>query len=158
MVYSAAVDEGGDMTQSTGTRKFKSFGRPAITADVPDAALRAAAKGAVSSHATRGQHLCRNAIADWFLYGLGGIVLSLIIVFALPQPTPLQVTILAVVTGLSAASIARAIGGIIELKIGWLSVGGPAAVFVLVWASILDVGAPGVLRDLTAFWGGTKKQ
>ena len=99
-----------------------------------------------------GRFASRAAAPKLFLYGIAGLLLSLVIVFGFPQLQPTQVPVLAGLLGLSGAAITTAISGILKIKTKTLVASGPLAVFVLLFWAEMSAGAPGVLPDFT-FWG-----
>jgi hypothetical protein len=60
----------------------------------------------------------------------------------------MQVIVVATILSLSAAGVASAISGVVNLNTGILRAGGPFVVFVVVFLTFIAAGAPGVLPDL----------
>jgi len=86
-------------------------------------------------------------------FGIGGLLLSLAIVFVFPALNPngflpIQVVIVATLTALSGAAISNAITGILKLQTSVLVAGGPFVVFVIVFWATVEAGAPGVLPNI----------
>lgn len=88
-----------------------------------------------------------------FLWGIGGQLLSIVIVFGRPELQPIQTAVVACLVGLSGAAIASAISGILKLKTKSLVASGPFVVFVLVFWAVMSAGAPGVLPDFASLVG-----
>lgn len=89
------------------------------------------------------------AAPNVFLWGIGGLALCLLIVFLVPNPTPIQAALLAVLVGLSGAAIASGISGILKLKTRALTASGPFAVFVLGFMAVFSAGAPDAFHFLS---------
>jgi hypothetical protein len=101
----------------------------------------------------RGRFVSKISGPNLFLWGIGGLVLSMIMVFGYPHdPKPIQVSVLATLDALSGAAIATAISGILKLQTKVLIAGGPFVVFILVFWSVMAAGAPGVLPDLNTLF------
>src|SRR5262245_14218941 len=79
----------------------------------------------------------------YFLYGIVGLLLALLIVFGVPAQflKPTQVPALAVLLGLSGALITTGISGTLAIKTKTLVAGGPLAVFVLIFWAEMRAGA-----------------
>jgi hypothetical protein len=104
----------------------------------------------------RGRFVSKISGPNLFLWGIAGLILSLIIVFGHPDPKPVQVSVLATLDALSGAAIATAISGILKLQTKVLIAGGPFVVFVLVFWSVMATGAQDVLPDLNTLVGLTR--
>jgi hypothetical protein len=101
-----------------------------------------------------GKRTSTSAAPNLFLWGIGGLVLSLAIAFGYPyEMRPIQVAVLASVHSLSGAAIATGISGILNLKTRALVASGPFVVFVLIFWAVLGAGAPGVLPDFGGLFG-----
>jgi len=105
-------------------------------------------RGNRQTGAARSVRRTRTAKANLPLWGIFGMVLTLAIVFGFPLDRPLQVIVVATILSLSAAGIASAISGVVNLNTGILRAGGPFVVFVVVFLTFIAAGAPGVLPDL----------
>jgi hypothetical protein len=80
-----------------------------------------------------GTFVSRAAAPRLFLYGIVGLLLSLAIVFGVPQLQPTQVPAVAGLLGLSGAIIATAISGVLKVKFLGLVASGQLAVFALLY-------------------------
>ena len=81
-----------------------------------------------------GQFVATSPAPNLFLWGAGGLMLSLVLVFAYPifgTITPLQVAVVAVLVSLSGALIASAIAAVLRLETRFVKATGP---FVIVGA------------------------
>jgi hypothetical protein len=101
----------------------------------------------------------QHMVPNLFLWGIGGLVLSLVIVFVFPDVRPIQVASLAILHGLSGAAIATAITGILQLKTRSVVASGPFVVFVLAFWAIMSAGAPETLANFSSLLlgRGTRK-
>jgi hypothetical protein len=88
-------------------------------------------------------------VPNIFGYGLLGLGLCLGIVFVDPALAPLQVAVVAIILGLSAAAFATAIAGILKLETKYIVAGGPFAVFAIAFWAMMSVGAPNILPNPT---------
>ena len=94
-----------------------------------------------------------------FLWGIAGLLLSLVIVFAYPSEIkPVQVAVTASLDALSGAAIATAISGILKLQTKVLVASGPFVVFVLVFWGVMAAGAPGVLPEFGDLLGKVSRR
>jgi hypothetical protein len=82
-----------------------------------------------------------------FLWGVGGLVVSLVVVFAFPKLQPVQATVIAALVGLSGAAIATGITGILKVQTKAIVATGPFAVFILCFWAVIAAGAPGIVPD-----------
>jgi hypothetical protein len=83
-----------------------------------------------------------------FLWGVGGLLLSIAIVFSLAKIQPIQAAVVACLVGLSGAAIATGISGILKFQTKMLTASGPVVVFILAFWAVMSTGAPGVFPDL----------
>jgi hypothetical protein len=94
------------------------------------------------SSAAKVDLMSRAAAPNLFLWGVGGLALSLLVVFGFPAISQLQAVVLASLTGLSGAAIATAIPGILRIKLKAVAASGALVVFFLVFSAVVAAGAP----------------
>jgi hypothetical protein len=87
------------------------------------------------------------AAPNLFLCGIGGLLVSLIIVFVFAELRPTQAAVLACLVGLSGSAIATGISGILQIKTKTLVASGPLAVFIVCFWAVMATGAAGALPE-----------
>ena len=93
-----------------------------------------------------------------FFFGLGGVVVGLLIALCKPEPTPFQLAVFTAMISLAGAGIVSGIAGTLEVKTKWLKAGGPLAAFVFLFYFIIQVSAPGVLPGTSYISSSTASQ
>jgi len=118
-------------------------------------------KAARRKGGSRAKLTSKAAAPNLFLYGVGGLLLSLAIVFMPAEWRPAeadlrttQAAVLACLVGISGAAITTGLSGILEIKTKVLVASGPFAIFVLCFWVVMGTGAPGVLPKIP-FSSGT---
>ena len=67
-----------------------------------------------------------------FAFGIGALLLGLLLAVLIPTPTLFQKAIFTVVIGLGGAGFATAISGFLEVSSKWVTAGGSLGVFVFI--------------------------
>ena len=83
-----------------------------------------------------------------FAFGIGALLLGLLLAVFIPEPTTFQRGVFTVVLGLGGAGFATAISGFLEVKSKWVTGGGSLGVFVFICIFMWQTSGTQLQKDL----------